>query len=548
MSRSFKRLERVLKLEASQGYKNKAVVGGIRQFVTFWVSQAREETVDELDVIFVEQAAEALMGYGRLPGEDKRRAMIDKLLQQLADRQKRAPTRPETGTPGAAQPPPEPAPEPASEPPRQEQRRSRKRALQQPPPGARQERQAKPEARERPAQRSRREPEEAAVAEETPSRRPQRVSRRAALEPDPEGLRQNVTAVKGVGPQMASKLANLGVATVADLLFTFPRRYDDYTVMKPIQRLQPGEQVTVIGTIWQVQSRRGRNNMLTIQAVINDGSGAITAYWYNQRWLMSRLTAGMQIALSGRLNNFSAGRLCMRQSGSRSRKRCSRRARIVPIYPLTQGFGAHKMRSITQWVAEKWARASLTRSRMMICTRQKLLPPDRCAIQVHLPESQEALHQARERLAFDELLLLQLGMQLQRQAWRGQPAQSVATAPPQLAGLRRPSLRLTGAQQRVIDEIAADMGAAVPMAPAVTGRRRLRQNGGRGGGHGPGGGGRGPGSADGADRHPGRAALPGPGGAAGTAGAAGAAADRGNTGRCPPGPSDREIRSGSSNT
>ncbi|MCB0037409.1 MAG: hypothetical protein KDE51_25430, partial [Anaerolineales bacterium] len=66
MSRSFKRLTSVLKLEAQQGYKNKAVVGGIRQFVTFWVSKARDEAADEADLAFVEQTAELLMGYANL--------------------------------------------------------------------------------------------------------------------------------------------------------------------------------------------------------------------------------------------------------------------------------------------------------------------------------------------------------------------------------------------------------------------------------------------------------------------------------------------------
>ena len=72
MGRAFKRLERVLNLEAQQGYQNKAVVGGIRQFATFWVGQAREEAVDEADRALVEQVAEVLMDYGRLPGKEAR--------------------------------------------------------------------------------------------------------------------------------------------------------------------------------------------------------------------------------------------------------------------------------------------------------------------------------------------------------------------------------------------------------------------------------------------------------------------------------------------
>ena len=476
MSRAFKRLERVLKLEASQGYKNKAVVGGIRQFVTFWVSQAREETVDELDVIFVEQASEALLSYGRLTGVEKRQAMIEKLLRQLADREKRAPTPPEAAGPpvlpdvaGAAA---GPAPESAPPPPARE-RRGRERTRQETP--------APPQAaepRERPAGRERapRRPplqqpaEDPALAETEAPRRPQGITRRAALEPDPEGLRQNVTKLKGVGPQMAAQLANLGATTIADLLYTFPRRYDDYTQMKAIQRLQPGEQVTIIGTIWQVQSRRGRNNTLTIQAVVNDGTGAITAQWYNQRWLMSRLSAGMQIALSGTVDQFLGRPVMHAPEWEPVSEDMLKTGRIVPIYPLTQGLGAHKMRSIMQGVTETWAARLADSLPEAIRAQQNLLPLTDALYNIHLPENQDALHQARERLAFDELLLLQLGMQRQRQEWRGQPARAVAPAPPLLARFMNAlPYELTGAQQRVSAEIAADMSGDVPMTRLLQG-------------------------------------------------------------------------------
>ena len=80
MSRAFKRLERVLRLEKEQGYQNKAVVGGIRQFVTFWVDQARDEAESETDKALVEQAADALVDYSRLPGLEARATVINALM------------------------------------------------------------------------------------------------------------------------------------------------------------------------------------------------------------------------------------------------------------------------------------------------------------------------------------------------------------------------------------------------------------------------------------------------------------------------------------
>ncbi|MEZ4516655.1 MAG: hypothetical protein R3C44_07385 [Chloroflexota bacterium] len=71
------------------------------------------------------------------------------------------------------------------------------------------------------------------------------------VEPDPEALLQSVTVLHGVGPKIAEKLETLGATTIGDLLYLFPRRYEDYSLLKPINRLTYGEQVTVIGTIWQ---------------------------------------------------------------------------------------------------------------------------------------------------------------------------------------------------------------------------------------------------------------------------------------------------------
>jgi ATP-dependent DNA helicase RecG len=89
MAKAFKRLIRVLKLEADQGYQNKAVVGGIRQFATFWVSQAREEAVDEADRVLIEQIAEVLVDYGKMPGVEARATAIDSLISRLDVREER---------------------------------------------------------------------------------------------------------------------------------------------------------------------------------------------------------------------------------------------------------------------------------------------------------------------------------------------------------------------------------------------------------------------------------------------------------------------------
>jgi ATP-dependent DNA helicase RecG len=201
MAKAFKRLKRVLKLEADQGYQNKAVVGGIRQFAAFWVGQAREEAVDEADRVLIEQIAEVLVDYGKMSGVEARANTIDSLMSRLDVREARV----KDLVPAA-----DPLPRPAAKP---------KKSAVTPPKKA------------QPA-RAERKPE------------PQIV-----IAPDPEALEQPVSVLHGVGPKMVQTLERLGATKIWDLLYIFPRRYDDYTLMKPINRLQYGETVTVIGTI-----------------------------------------------------------------------------------------------------------------------------------------------------------------------------------------------------------------------------------------------------------------------------------------------------------
>ncbi len=260
MARAFSRLERVLDLEAQQGYQNKAVVGGIRQFTLFWVEQAREEAVDEADKAFVEQTSEVLMEYGNLPGVEARQKAADALITSLQKRKERLgdkalPPKKEH----RPQPPPKKEPPPKPDKPKQQNDKSTGRRTPLP-----------------------------SYEDDAPEQPPSLT----LATPDPEGLAQSVQIIKGVGPKLAETLEKLGASTIWELLYVFPRRYDDYSLMKPIKDLVYGEQVTIIGTIWETRARRVRGTQTLVQSTINDGTGSIQASWFNQEWLADKLEGG----------------------------------------------------------------------------------------------------------------------------------------------------------------------------------------------------------------------------------------------------------------
>ncbi len=446
MSRSFKRLQRVLKLEAQQGFQNKAVVGGMRQLVTFWVTQAREEAVDEADLILVEQTAEALIGYDRLPGVAKRADMVESLLQRIEAREQRV----GRSAPAPAPLKPEPTPPPA--PPVTDKPHSR-----QQPPDQRKPTPAKPA------------PAKSVPAKPVPTSPTPVVAEAPPVVADPARLAQPVTALKGVGDKMAEQLARLGAATINDLLFLFPRRHDDYSLMKPINRLAYGEQVTVIGTVWEVRARRSRTGEV-IQALVSDGTGQVQVTWFNQPWLVSQLKAGMQIVLSGKVEQFMGHPVFNAPAWEPVATEPLKTRRIVPIYPLTEGLRAYKIRQIMNQAVTEYSPFLPDPVPAPIRQRHRFLTLPQAIQQMHFPDDQDTLHQARRRLVFDELLLLQLGMLGQRRLWQSQPGSPIAVEQTALdTFVSSLPFTLTGAQQRAIAEISADMSLSRPMTRLLQG-------------------------------------------------------------------------------
>lgn len=455
MAQTFARLERVLQLETQQGYQNKAVVGGIRQFVTYWVNQARQEVSDELDKVLVEQVAEVLVDYGRLPGVEARANLVGDLLVRLQIRRERLgklappPPAPQKARPSRPEQPRKETPPP--QPPRKVETTPRK---EQPKPTRRESRPVQNQLDLTPDP----------PPPSQPAPEPPQPKRRPVVKPDPEGLSQAVMVLRGVGPAIAKLLEKLGATTIEDLLYLFPRRYEDYTLLKPINRLRYGDQVTLIGTVWEVRARRPSANQTIITAVIADGTGKIQATWFNQPWLTTKLHAGMQLVLRGKVEQFLGQPVFQSPDWEQLSGETLQNGQIVPVYPLTQGLTASKMRDVMKLAIEYWVWRAPDPLPAEIRQRHKLLSRPEALHQAHLPDDQTSLHAARRRLAFDELLLLQLGMMGQRRDWQASPAIELPPAETALSAfLANLPYQLTGAQQRVMAEITADLNRPLPM-------------------------------------------------------------------------------------
>jgi ATP-dependent DNA helicase RecG len=281
----------------------------------------------------------------------------------------------------------------------------------------------------------------------------------------PAALNASITVLPGVGPRYAQTLNRLGLSTLADMLYYFPRRYDDYTQLIPINRLSYGQEVTVIGTIQNVYSRPIRGGrMQIVEAVVSDGSGSLRITWFNQPWIAKRLHKNMPVVLSGKVEQYLGRHVMNNPEVEPVEQQNLHTNRIVPVYPLTANITQKWLRRLMYQVVTYWApRVSDPLPEQL--RRSADLPSLATALQeAHFPSSLDKLEAARHRLAFDEIFLLQLGVLRQKRFWHLRTAR-VFTVPDSWLAERTADLpfELTGAQQRALEDIRKDLSSGRPM-------------------------------------------------------------------------------------
>ena len=287
----------------------------------------------------------------------------------------------------------------------------------------------------------------------------------------PAALNAPLTVLQGVGPRHAQTLAELGMQTLGDMLYYFPRRYEDYSQLKPIKSLWYGEQITVIGTIQSVHTRPIRGGSASIiEAILSDGTGALRLSWFNQPWMANRLKEEMQISVSGKVEQY-LGRLVMNQPDWEPVDiEHLHTNRIVPIYPLTARITQKWLRNLMNQVVTYWAPAVVDLLPESTRKDARLMPLGQALLQAHFPDTQDSLKTARERLAFDEIFFLQMGVLRQKRDWKQAEARRFSITDEWLdARLTNLPFTLTNAQQRAITDIRADFDSGKPMNQLLQG-------------------------------------------------------------------------------
>ena len=436
MQPSLEKLRKFFRLEHENGYSNSAIIGGLAKMLDYWEGEARADRIQEEVIQAVVQRLRSYEGLSPQSRADALKGLWKRIGETYPEAQQkprglpnRRPPMPENITAkveGQQQmPPPPPPPTEFSQPETQKQERYQRPA---PPPRS----------------------------ETAPG---------AKTSATPAALEAKLTVLQGIGPKHAETLSKLGMQTLGDMLYYYPRRYDDYSQLKPIKDLFYGEQVTVIGTIQSVQSRPIRGGKASIiEVIISDGTAGLRLSFFNQPWLSNRFKSGDAVSVSGKVDQY-LGRLVMNSPDWEPVEVESLHTnRIVPVYSLTERITQKWLRNVMKQVVEYWAPRVADALPESVRSSARLVTLSEALMQVHFPDSQERLKAARERLAFDEIFYLQMGVLRQKIDWKSVEARRFPVSDEWLeTRLKGLPFALTSAQQNALKDIRVDLDSGKPM-------------------------------------------------------------------------------------
>ncbi len=405
MKPSIQKLYNIFRIEVENQFFNRAVIGGLDRILERWTAEARQ---DQLSEELIETIQQKLQEYPHL-SQPERAQTLNQIWKNLQS------------TIADGPPFPQPSPEPPSKP--------------------------------VPAQR---------VSSAPTHRKESPKDIEGPL--DLKALQASIKVLPGIGQKYANVLAKLGLYTLEDLLYYFPRRYDDYSNLKPIHSLMYGEEVTVIGVIQSVNERKTQTKRSMVEATLTDGTGAIRITIFNQPWQAQKLQIGEPYAVAGRVDQYLGRLVFVNPEIEPIDKELLNSGRIVPVYRLTEHITQRWLRRTIKQVVDRYAPKLVDYMPLSIRQSAQLMELSKAVYQTHFPESQQSLERARYRLAFDEIFFLQMGVLWRKYEWQQKPGRRFVAPEGWLEQFKAIlPYSLTQAQERAIQQALTDLTSGKPM-------------------------------------------------------------------------------------
>jgi ATP-dependent DNA helicase RecG len=284
----------------------------------------------------------------------------------------------------------------------------------------------------------------------------------------------DLARLKGVGPALDARLADMGLRTVLDLLQHYPRRWVDRTKRVGISDLDVGDEATVIGEVISVHGRRTRNRRALVEVVIDDGSSRLSVTFFNQAWREKQLAVGTEVSLFGKLDVYRGKRqmtMPVVDVLGRAGVADDKTGVILPVYPQSgkaEVFTWQLRALVGEALAKCRARGFADPVDADLLHAHDLINRTVAMRAIHRPESMGEMRAAERRLKFDEFLRMQVGLVARKRALAAQESgiRHVVDGPDATLVtklLDQLPFALTADQERAIAEITHDMAGAAPM-------------------------------------------------------------------------------------
>lgn len=271
-------------------------------------------------------------------------------------------------------------------------------------------------------------------------------------------LSMGVQYIKGVGPKRASSLKRLGIKQISDLIFYFPKDYEDRSIFSTIKEATIGEKISLeVEIVGPANITRPRRNMSILKVPFKDDSGFGYLVWFNQEYLKDKFIIGQSYRVNGKINRIGMELQVMNPVFEKVNKE-NKIGQIVPIYGLTQGISQNELSKIIDNSLKDYLPLIEESLPSQLRDKYRLIGLKEAIKNIHCPKDNRYLHEARRRLIFEELLLLQLALfmiknktQVNNDGIKFPPCLEIKEFISQLP------FRLTYAQNRVLSEIEGDM-------------------------------------------------------------------------------------------
>jgi ATP-dependent DNA helicase RecG len=286
-------------------------------------------------------------------------------------------------------------------------------------------------------------------------------------------LNSPINHLSGIANNLTSKFKKLGITTIRDMLYTLPRRHNDFAKINTISSLTTDSEQTIIVNVWEAHQKLLGRRTRSTEAIVGDSTGNIRVVWFNQPYLAKTFKTGMQLVLSGRVSLFKGTRVIESPEYEilNDKEDLMHTGRIVPVYGLTEGISQRNMRKIVRTALDIWENSIGEFLPPSIIKRTGLMSLPDAIRQAHYPDDEHKLLMARRRLAFDELFIMQLYVFSKRKAWR--ESEGTVKLHPQKATLiwllNKLAFNLTNAQTEALKDIIKDIENTRPMSRLLQG-------------------------------------------------------------------------------